>query len=120
MLCSRSQSANVTVQAGHAEGTVAMKVDEDTVKSVGKEPEPLDSSTIESKGDWTGNVLAGKPAVCEEASEMDVNTAAAAPQAIDKLAIDTVRCCSCLQYFCMDEYMWQIMHSSSPLALQSS
>ena len=98
---SRSQSANVAVQAGDKEGKGAKKLDEDTVNGVGKEPKPVDSmpnSTVEKEGARTGEVLAGKPAVCEEASKMEVDTAAVAAQAINNSAADTVRCCSCLLY----------------------
>lgn len=76
-----------------------MEIDGSTVDDVSKEPKPVDSmrsSTLEKDDARTGEVLAGKPAVCEEGSKMEVDTAAASAQAIVKSAADTVRCCSCL------------------------
>ena len=78
-----------------------MEVDGDIVDDVSKEPKPVDSmlsSTVEKDEAQTGEVLAGKPAVCVEASKMEVDTAAASAQAIVKSAADTVRCCSSLLY----------------------
>ena len=78
-----------------------MEIDGSTVDDVSKEPKPVDSmpsSTLEKDDARTGEVLAGKPAVCEEGSKMEVDTAAASAQASVKSAADTVRCCSCLLY----------------------
>ena len=100
-----------------------MKVDGDTVNDVGKEPKPVESmpsSTVERDEARTGEVLAGKPAVCDEASKMEVDTAAASAQAIVKSAADTVRCCSCLLYIRLGNNFGLCMHSLTALALQPS
>ena len=82
------------MQAGHTEGDEAKNLGEDTVNGVGKEAKPVESmpsGTVEKEG-----ARAGKPAVCGEPSEMEVDTAAFAAQANDNSAADSVRCCNCL------------------------
>ena len=76
-----------------------------TVDDVSKEPKPVDGmpgSTAEKEEAQKGEVLAGKPAVCEEASKMEVDTAAISAQVIVN-SLQTL--CTAVAACCISEWV---------------